>query len=141
VGRPQSEAGLNLAPAVEEGKRSDIRAALLAQAAVLRAQADTLDALAAALPDHDADALLDLGDLRRRFRLGRASVLGAVERGELQASRGPRGRILVRCSAAEAWLASRPVETRRPGAAADPATLDEWERTQNRELERVAGGR
>jgi hypothetical protein len=112
-------------------------AALLAQAAALHAQADALEALALALPDHDADELLDLTQLRQCYQLGRASILGAVERGELVASRGARRRILVRRSAAEAWLASRPVSPRASSLPEPDATLDDWERAQDGELERL----
>jgi hypothetical protein len=138
VDSDQSEAGLNLTP-VAEG--FGVRSALRAQAQVLRAQADTLEALASALPDGDGDELLDLSELKRRFHLGRASVLSAVEKGELEASRGSRARILVRCSAVRAWLSARPVITRKATTRGEAATLDEWERAQSLELTRVAEGR
>lgn len=118
--------------------RSTLETALLtAQALVASLEA----ALAVTTDSSNVDSeLLDLPALRARFGLGRASVLGAVERGELTAARGARGKILVRHSAVEAWLASRPVTARKPVARPPAASLDDWELAQQRELHRASGG-
>jgi hypothetical protein len=83
-------------------------AALVAQAAALRAQADVLEALAATLPDA-ADELLGVAECAKRFNVGRDALKGASVRGELAVTRGVRGKLLVRRSALEAWLESKPV--------------------------------
>ena len=54
------------------------------------------------------DQQLGCDDLLKEFRLGRGTVQSAVERGELTASRGARGKILVARSEVERWLRSRP---------------------------------
>jgi hypothetical protein len=113
--------------------------ALLAAARANRAAAESVvAALEAALskPETEADELLDLVTLRKRYGIGRAAILGAVRRRELEAVRGVRDRIMVRRSAVEGWLGSRRVEPAvvanrdRPVAKApandDPMTA--WER-------------
>ena len=102
-------------------------AALRAQATALRVQADTLDALAASLAP-EADELLDLAACKA-LDVGRDALKGAADRGELQVSRGPRGKLLVRRSALEAWLSSRPYKPTQTEAAPD---LDAWERSVTR---------
>jgi hypothetical protein len=94
------------------------RAALVAQAAALRAQADALEELAATLPDVAADALIGVAECAERYNVGRDALKRAAERGELNVSRGPRQRLLVKRSALEAWLVSRPLHA---------ANGDEWE--------------
>lgn len=68
--------------------------------------------LRAVLADIDAapsnDPQLGCDDLLKEFKLGRGTVQSAVERGELTASRGARGKILVLRSEVERWLRSRP---------------------------------
>jgi len=86
-------------------------AALVAQAAALRAQADVLEALAATLPGAGGDELLGVAECSERFGVGRDALKGASERGELAVTRGVRGKLLVRRSALEAWLESKPVRS------------------------------
>jgi hypothetical protein len=85
------------------------RAALLAQAAALRAQADVLEALASTLPDAAGDELLGVKECAA-LGVGRDALRAAAERGELNVSRGVRGKLLVRRSALVAWLESKPVK-------------------------------
>jgi hypothetical protein len=105
-----------------------ISAALRAQAAALRLQADALDALASAAEASEPDALLGVDDCRA-LGVGREALKGAVRRQELTVSLGPRGKLLVRKSALEAWLASRPyAPTARAVPEAQP-DREAWERT------------
>jgi len=99
--------------------------ALRAQAAALRAQADALEALAATLPDVAADELLGVKACAA-LGVGRDALRGAARRGELDISQGPRGKLLVKRSALEAWLRSRPY---KPTAAAPVADLAAWDRS------------
>lgn len=108
-------------------------AALRVQAQALRAQADTLDALADAVERDAPDALLGLKELREHG-VGRAALLGAADRGELAVSRGPRGRLQVRRSELDRWLASRPVERRQHDA--NIVDMDAWDRAA---AERLTG--
>ncbi len=73
-----------------------------------REQLDLIEALANALPDASSDEQLGVDELLRDYKLGRGTVQSAVERGELTASRGARGKILVLQSEIERWLKSRP---------------------------------
>ena len=109
------------------------RAALRAQADALRAQAAALDALAATLPDVEGDEILDVSACRERFRVGREALRGAAQRGELAISQGPRGKLLVKRSALEAWLSSRKYkpESRATEHEGEP-DLDAWERSVRR---------
>jgi hypothetical protein len=93
-------------------------ATLLAQAVALRAQADALEALAATLPEA-ADELLGVVECSDRYAVGRDALRGAALRGELAVTRGARGKLLVRRSALEAWLTSRPLQ-------ANDASDGEW---------------
>lgn len=104
--------------------------ALRAQAQALRVQADALEALASSLPDVAADELLDVAACRK-LGVGRDALRGAARRGELQISQGPRGKLLVKRSALDAWLASR---LYKPTSAAAPAAvdLDAWDRAVRR---------
>lgn len=54
------------------------------------------------------DPQLGCDDLLKEFKLGRGTVQTAVANGELTASRGARGKILVARSEVERWLRSRP---------------------------------
>ena len=90
-------------------KRKLVEAALSSAettVSLLRAQLAEIDSAPANDPQLGCDELL------KEFKLGRGTVQGAVERGELTASRGARGKILVRKSEIERWIASRPY---RPG--------------------------
>jgi hypothetical protein len=100
-------------------------AAIRAQIAALRAGIDALEASIASAEsrEHD-DPLLGLAELRARYGVGRASVLAAVERGELTASRGARGKIQVRASEAERWATARPVTPRQRADVVDIASWD-----------------
>lgn len=111
-----------------------VGAALRAQAAALRAQADTLEALASALESEAPDTLLGVAEAAA-LGVGRDALRGAAKRGELEISQGPRGKLLVRRSALEAWLRSRPYkpEARASGEAQPSAKdLEAWERSVRR---------
>lgn len=108
-----------------------ISSALRAQAAALRLQADALDTLASAAESSEPDALLGVEECSA-LGVGRDALRGAARRGELDVSQGPRGKLLVRRSALEAWLSSRKY---RPSARAERAAepdLDAWERSVRR---------
>jgi hypothetical protein len=102
----------------------------------LRALADAFDS---EFGGRSADELLDLVALRERYGLGRDAILGAVGRGELVASRGARGKILVSRAEVERWIASRPVtvRTRERARSADVVSIAAWERDQQAELDRA----
>ena len=110
--------------AIKDGAAS---VALRVQAAALRAQADALEALAASLGP-EADELLDL-QACKAHDVGRDALKGAAERGELAISRGPRGKLLVKRSALEAWLASKPY---KPPPSEPAPDLEAWERSVTR---------
>jgi len=80
--------------------------------AALLAARTTVALLEAELEEHDRapanDPQLGVDELLKEFKLGRGTVQSAVERGELTASRGARGKILVARSEVERWLRSRP---------------------------------
>jgi hypothetical protein len=111
------------------------RDALRQQAQLMRLQADTLDALADALPDNEADELLDASQALESYGIGRDGILAAVDRGELEAIRGARKKLLVRRSEIERWIASRPVKP-RPRKVEAESSIDAWEA----EVERAIGG-
>ncbi|MEO7032196.1 MAG: hypothetical protein ABI548_00115 [Polyangiaceae bacterium] len=99
-------------------------AALLAQVAVLRSQADAIEAIARSLEPED-----DLGvdDCREIFGVGRDAIKSAAARGELEVTRGVRGKLLVKRSALQAWLASKPYV---PPARDEPAQdAEAWQRS------------
>lgn len=106
-------------------------AALRAQAAALRAQADALEALAATLPDVAGDALLGVRECAA-LGVGRDALRGAARRGELEVNQGPRGKLLVRRSALEAWLLSRKYKPEARAAREAEPDLDAWERSVRR---------
>jgi len=54
------------------------------------------------------DPQLGCDDLLKAYKIGRGTVQTAVANGELTASRGARGKILVARSEVERWLRSRP---------------------------------
>ncbi|MES1173564.1 MAG: helix-turn-helix domain-containing protein [Myxococcales bacterium] len=102
--------------------------ALRAQAAALRVQADTLDALAGTFSP-ESDDLLGVAECRA-LGVGRDALTGAADRGELAVSRGVRGKLLVRKSELDRWLASKPyTPSPKPDAAPD---LDAWDRAVRR---------
>ncbi len=80
--------------------------------AALHAARTTVALLEAELEEHDRapanDQQLGCDDLLREYKLGRGTVQTAVTAGELTASRGARGKILVARSEVERWLRSRP---------------------------------
>lgn len=106
-------------------------AAIRAQAAALRAQADTLEALAKTLEHAEPDALLDVKGAAE-LGVGRDALRGAARRGELEVSQGPRGKLLVRRSALEAWLSSRRYRPEARTAQQAEPDLDAWERSVRR---------
>jgi hypothetical protein len=109
-----------------------IASALRAQAASLRQQADALDTCASALESAAPDTLLGVEECRA-LGVGRDALRGAARRGELAVSQGPRGKLLVRRSALEAWLSSRQYkpEARATENASEP-DLAAWERSVRR---------
>ncbi len=119
---------------------AEVRAALLAQAAALRAQAEVLETLADGVATFEPNALLDLGELQRNYHLGRAAIRKGVEQGELTASRGARGRILVRRTDIEAWIASRPMIVAARASSPEATAFADWDRAQDRELARATNG-
>lgn len=94
--------------------------------------AETLGAQA----KHD---LLNLKQVSERYRVGRAALLAAARRGEIELSLGPRRKFLVRAGELERWLTDRKYVPPIRSTAKD---LEEWERRANQALERaVAEGR
>jgi excisionase family DNA binding protein len=105
-------------------KRKLVEAALLSAettVSLLRAQLAEIDSAPANDPQLGCD------DLLKAFKLGRGTVQSAVERGELTATRGARGKILVARSEVERWLRSRPYKPapRRVEESADTDALQE----------------
>lgn len=131
----------NLPDKPERGKpKTALAEVLRAQARANRVQADTLDAMAAAIEAEpaDGDPLLQLPELKERYAVTREVLAAAVQRGELTVHKGPKGRIMVRQSAIEAWIESRSWTPRRTVKAA-PTDLDAWEAQADRELQLVQG--
>jgi len=87
--------------------KASVKALLLSLTKTQREQLDLIDALANALPDGDNDPLLGVEDLKP-YKCGRGTLQTAAENGELTVSRGSRGKLLVRKSELERWIASRP---------------------------------
>ena len=111
---------------------ADAGAALRAQATALRAQADVLDALAASLTSQSGDELLDVAACSERYGVGRDALKGAAKRGELVISQGARGKWLVKRSALEAWIDSRPYKPTHKTPNDSAPDLDAWERSVRR---------
>lgn len=88
--------------------KASVKALLLSMTKAQREQLDLIDALAHSLPDAESDQQLGLNELFEEFKVGRGTVQTAVAAGELTASRGARGKILVARSEVERWLRSRP---------------------------------
>ncbi len=99
--------------------------------AALMAARTTVALLEAELEEHERapanDPQLGVDQLFAEFKLGRGTVQSAVERGELSASRGARGKILVARSEIERWLRSRPYKPslRRVEEADDVDALED----------------
>lgn len=86
-----------------------------------------------------AAELLDLKQVAQRYRVGRAAILAAARRGEIELSQGPRRKLLVRAEEVEGWLTRRKYIPPSHQPAKDMA---EWEREADRVLERaLAAGR
>jgi hypothetical protein len=89
----------------DKTKRKLVEAALSSAettVSLLRAQLLELDTAPA------NDPQLGVDELFAEYKIGRDAVRSAVERGELTASRGARGKILVLRSEVDRWLRSRP---------------------------------
>lgn len=94
-----------------------------------------------ALPDGGGeDPLLNTKQIQAETGLGHDGVKRAIERGELSASRGPRGQILVARSELRRYLTSKPVQP-RTRKAAPPDDLASWEAQAERELRAITGGK
>lgn len=106
--------------------------ALVAQAFAKRAQADALEA------PETVDAPVPLDVAAARTETSEHSLRRWVTEGKLQASRGPRGKYLVRVSDVVALLAAVAVVP-RPRKAAPVTDLDAWERETDAELRRLGG--
>lgn len=113
-------------------EKINVRAEVLrVQAANLRVQADVIDALAAAMQiTPDTDDLLDRRQRRELYPGLGSAIDDAIADGSLPACRGSKQRSLVRRSAIESWLESRPVAPRPPrSASAEPIDdLESWDR-------------
>jgi hypothetical protein len=95
----------------------------------LRTQADVLDALAATLTSQGGDELLDVAACSKRYGVGRDALRGAADRSELAISKGARGKWLVKRSALEMWIESRPYKPAPRAANERAPDLDAWERS------------
>lgn len=89
-------------------RTTSVKALLLSMAETSRKQLDLIETLAKALPDADTDPLLGVDEAQSEFGVGRGTIATAAAAGELSASRGARGKVLVRRSELERWIASRP---------------------------------
>jgi hypothetical protein len=108
-----------------------ISAALRAQAAALRLQAEALDTLASVAEASEPDALLGVEECSA-LGVGRDALRGAARRGELDVSTGPRGKLLVRRSAIEAWLQSRKYTPSARSEQESEPDLAAWEKSVRR---------
>jgi hypothetical protein len=83
--------------------------------------------------------LLDMKQLFERYQVGRAALLGAAKRGEIELYQGPRRKFLVRAGEVEKWLTQCKYVPPIRSTAKD---LEDWERRADEALERaVAEGR
>jgi hypothetical protein len=115
--------------------------ALRATAHALKAQADALLALADATDSGSSgDPFLDVDQALERYGTGREALKAAAERGEIELHRGARGKLLVRESAVQRWIESRPHKP-RPRRAASVETLATWEAETEADLRRMGGAR
>ncbi|HET7540684.1 MAG TPA: helix-turn-helix domain-containing protein [Polyangiaceae bacterium] len=80
--------------------------------AALLAARTTVALLEAELEEHERapanDQLLGVDELLAEYGIGRGTVQTAVANGELTATRGARGKILVSRSEVDRWLRARP---------------------------------
>lgn len=83
------------------------------------------------------DPLLDTKQIKLECGLGHGGVKAAIERGELTASRGPRGKILVLRSELRRYLQSRPVQP-KPRKAQPTDDMGAWDAQA---LRAIQGGR
>lgn len=102
---------------------------LRAQARVLLAQADAIEALHSGSV---ADDLLDLKAIASEFKIGRDAITGALTRGELRGSQGPRRKLLIARSELRRWLAAKPYTPAPP--AANDSDADDWDQQCDRAL-------
>jgi hypothetical protein len=109
-------------------RSTDAAAALRAQAACLRVQADALVTLADTIGNSTALAneLLVVGaDTVEQYHAGREALLNACDQGEINLVRGARRRLMVERSEIERWIKSRSVAPRvRKAPAID---LEKWD--------------
>jgi hypothetical protein len=117
-----------LSPPADAGnaKVRALQAALAsARTTVALLEAELADASGAA-NDGDDDPLLDHQKCLDAYGIGRDALKNAADSGKIELVRGARGKILVRRSEVERWLASRPYSP-RPRKAEQPANLEAWE--------------
>ena len=89
------------------------------------------DVVAEALKVKAQTDLLDLKQVFERYRIGRDAILAGANRGDLELSRGPRRKLLVRAAELERWLTGRRYS---PVREATPETMEEWERQVRRKF-------
>ena len=89
------------------------------------------DVVAEALKVKAQTDLLDMKQVFERYRIGREAVLAGAKRGELELSRGPRRKLLVRAAELERWLTGRKYSPVREPA---PESMEEWERQADAQL-------
>lgn len=109
---------------------NSIRIALLAHAASLRTQADSIEAVANALPATQSDQLMDHPMLMKEFGIGREAIRAAAARGELAVTQGARRKLIVRRSEVERWLAARTYAPAPRRAKAKVVPIGSWEERQ-----------
>jgi hypothetical protein len=78
-----------------------------------------------------SDPLLGLRPIKDRYGVGRVAIRSAIDRGELQAKKGPHNdEYLIRQSELERWLSSKPYVPRQRKSAEwkdDPdAKTEQW---------------
>lgn len=122
----------------ENPKLRKLEAALSsARATVAILEAELADVTAGVTGD---DPLLDTKQALTEFGIGHDGIKSAIERGELTASRGARGKILIARSELRRYMQARPVKPRKV-APAPASDLDAWERQAQGELRALRGGR
>jgi hypothetical protein len=85
------------------------------------------------------DPLLDTKQALAEFGIGHDGIKSAIERGELAASRGGRGKILIARSELRRYLQSKPVRPRK--AEPPPETISDWDRQAQGALRSIGGGK
>lgn len=117
----------------DESTKRKLEAALsAARATVALLEAELDDVTTGVTGD---DPLLDTKQIKLESGLGHDGVKAAIARGELSASRGPRGKILVLRSELRRYLQSRPVLPRKAAPVID---MSDWDAQAQRAL---GGGR